>query len=117
MRKDIAGRVYEVVNQQGEERLVAYGAGRGANGIAEAARNILHNGVNGDVLQPWKRALFLRVEVPFDEDADTGGNSTYFRVKFFGQDAQVLKTLAEEAERRLETVEGVQDISSSFNRP
>jgi len=48
------------------------------------------------------------------EDADQGGDSTFFAVKFFGQDAEVLKTLADEAERRLGTLTGVKDLSSSF---
>jgi HAE1 family hydrophobic/amphiphilic exporter-1 len=52
----------------------------------------------------------------FYEDADTGGDSTYFAVKFFGQDSGELRRLAEEAERRLESLDGLQDISSSFKR-
>jgi HAE1 family hydrophobic/amphiphilic exporter-1 len=52
----------------------------------------------------------------FQEDADLGGDSTYFAVKFFGQDSGELRRLAEEAERRLETLDGLQDISSSFKR-
>ena len=52
----------------------------------------------------------------FSEDAEQGGDSTYFAVKFFGQDSTVLRDLSEEAERRLTTVEGVEDISTSLNR-
>jgi len=56
------------------------------------------------------------VRVFFDEDADSGGDSTYFAVKFFGQDSDELRGVAEEAARRLETVDGIQDVSSSFKR-
>ena len=50
----------------------------------------------------------------FYEDAEEGGDSTYFAVKFFGQDSGVLRDLSEEAARRLETLEGIQDVSSSL---
>jgi len=50
------------------------------------------------------------------EEADEGGSSTFFAVKFFGQDSGILQKLAREAERRLETVKGVTDISTSLNR-
>jgi HAE1 family hydrophobic/amphiphilic exporter-1 len=56
------------------------------------------------------------VRVFFYEDADTGGDNTYFAVKFFGQDSTVLRGLAEEAVRRLETLEGVKDVSPSYRR-
>jgi len=56
------------------------------------------------------------VRVFFYEDADTGGDNTYFAVKFFGQDSEVLRGLAEEAVRRLDTLEGVKDISPSYRR-
>ncbi|MBI2571922.1 MAG: efflux RND transporter permease subunit [Candidatus Schekmanbacteria bacterium] len=52
----------------------------------------------------------------FHEDTEQGGSSTYFAVKFFGQDSQVLMGLATEAERRLDTVDGVHDISTPFNK-
>ena len=52
----------------------------------------------------------------FHEDADEGGDSTYFAVRFFGQDSTVLRDLVAEAERRLGTIEGVLDISTSLNR-
>ena len=56
------------------------------------------------------------VRVFFWEDADEGGDSTYFAVKFFGQDSGVLRELSDEAVRRLETVEGVKDIDASYKR-
>jgi HAE1 family hydrophobic/amphiphilic exporter-1 len=52
------------------------------------------------------------VRLFFDEDPEEGGSTTRFAVKFFGQDSGVLQQLAEEAERRLETVEGVADIDT-----
>jgi HAE1 family hydrophobic/amphiphilic exporter-1 len=56
------------------------------------------------------------VRVYFDDDSEEGGSSTYFAVKFYGQDSGVLRGLAEEAERRLETVPDVVDISTGLNR-
>jgi HAE1 family hydrophobic/amphiphilic exporter-1 len=51
------------------------------------------------------------VRLLFREEAETGGTTTYFAVKLFGQDTSVLYDLADEAARRLETVEGVADVS------
>jgi HAE1 family hydrophobic/amphiphilic exporter-1 len=56
------------------------------------------------------------VRVFFDEDSETGGSSTYFAVKFFGPDSETLRGLAEEAQRRLETVSGVADVTSASRR-
>lgn len=57
------------------------------------------------------------VKLQFEDDsAEAGGSSTFFAVKFFGQDSEVLSKLAEEAERRLATVEGVEDITSPIHR-
>ena len=50
----------------------------------------------------------------FDDDSEDGGNSTYFAVKFFGQDTGVLERFATEAERRIETLEGMQDLRTTF---
>jgi HAE1 family hydrophobic/amphiphilic exporter-1 len=52
----------------------------------------------------------------FDEEADQGGSSTYFSVKFFGQDSAALERLAAEAERRLAAVPGVEDVNSSLRQ-
>ncbi len=54
------------------------------------------------------------VKLYFEDDADTGGNTHFFAVKFFGQDSGILEELATEAERRIETVAGVQDVRTSF---
>jgi HAE1 family hydrophobic/amphiphilic exporter-1 len=54
------------------------------------------------------------VRLYFDDDADEGGSSTYFAVKFFGQGTEVLESYASEALRRIETLDGVQDLRTSF---
>ncbi len=54
------------------------------------------------------------VKFYFDDDEEEGGNTTYFAVKFFGQDTDVLESFANEAARRVETLEGVQDLRTSF---
>ncbi|MGB5388560.1 MAG: efflux RND transporter permease subunit, partial [Thermoanaerobaculia bacterium] len=54
------------------------------------------------------------VEFYFDDDEEEGGNTTYFAVKFFGQDTGVLESFATEAARRVETLKGVEDIRTSF---
>ncbi len=56
------------------------------------------------------------VRVFFDEDSDEGGNSRRFSVRFFGQDAGVLQNLAVEAQRRLDTLEGIEDLNTGLNR-
>jgi multidrug efflux pump subunit AcrB len=47
----------------------------------------------------------------FEQEADEGGSATYFAVKLFGQDSTTLYRLADEAARRLETMDGVEDVS------
>ncbi|MBW3671339.1 MAG: efflux RND transporter permease subunit, partial [Acidobacteria bacterium] len=54
-------------------------------------------------------------KIYFQDDSESGGSSTYFAVKFFGQDTGVLQRFAEEAERRIETIEGIEDVSSSLS--
>ena len=54
------------------------------------------------------------VEFYFGDDEEEGGNTTYFAVKFFGQDTGVLESFATEAARRVETLKGVEDIRTSF---
>ena len=56
------------------------------------------------------------VKLAFFEDADQGGGSTYFAVNIFGQDATLLAKLGDEAQRRLETVEGIQDVTASYGK-
>ncbi len=56
------------------------------------------------------------VKLAFYEDADEGGGSTYFAVNIFGQDATLLAKLGDEAKRRLETIGGVQGITTSYGK-
>ena len=56
------------------------------------------------------------VKLAFEEDVDQGGGSTFFSVNFYGQDSGVLMRLADEAMRRLETVDGIADVTSSLGR-
>jgi HAE1 family hydrophobic/amphiphilic exporter-1 len=52
------------------------------------------------------------VRIIFDEDnSDAGGSATYFAVKLFGTDTSTLYRLADEAARRLDTMDGVEDVS------
>jgi len=53
------------------------------------------------------------VRLLFDDDAQSGGSTTYFAVKLFGQDSQELERLSTEAARRLETVEDVEDVRTA----
>ncbi|MEM7352090.1 MAG: efflux RND transporter permease subunit, partial [Acidobacteriota bacterium] len=54
------------------------------------------------------------VKLSFYEDEESGGGSTYFAVNIFGQDSAVLAKLGAETQRRLEQVDGIQDITSSL---
>jgi HAE1 family hydrophobic/amphiphilic exporter-1 len=54
------------------------------------------------------------VKLYFDDDAESGGSTTYFAVKFFGQDTGLLERFGAEAARRLETLQGIQDVRTSF---
>jgi HAE1 family hydrophobic/amphiphilic exporter-1 len=56
------------------------------------------------------------VRVYFEDDQEEGGNTRSFAVKFFGQDSLVLQRLAVEAERRLETIAGIEDINTGLAR-
>ena len=56
------------------------------------------------------------VRVFFREESEEGGNTRSFAVKFFGQDSTVLQGLAEEAERRLDSIEGIEDINTGLAR-
>ncbi len=56
------------------------------------------------------------VRIYFEEDSEEGGNSRSFAIKFFGQDSTVLQGLAEEAERRIDTIAGIEDINAGIGR-
>jgi len=53
------------------------------------------------------------VRLFFYDDAQSGGTSTYFAVKLFGQDSQVLEGLGREAARRLATLDDVEDVRNA----
>jgi HAE1 family hydrophobic/amphiphilic exporter-1 len=53
------------------------------------------------------------VELKFYEDSETGGDSTFFSVKLFGEDTSVLDDLAQEAVRRMDLLDNVDDVRAS----
>lgn len=60
---------------------------------------------------PGTRVLFG------DDDQETGGDSMFFRVRFYGEDSERLVRIAREAEDRMTGVEGVADIRSAEDNP
>ncbi|MDX1645318.1 MAG: efflux RND transporter permease subunit, partial [Thermoanaerobaculia bacterium] len=54
------------------------------------------------------------VKLFFDNDSQSGGSTTQFAVRFFGQDTEQLRPFADEAMRRLETLDGIRDVRSSL---
>jgi HAE1 family hydrophobic/amphiphilic exporter-1 len=54
------------------------------------------------------------VEVRFDQDAESGGDSTYFSVQLYGRDGETLRELSERAAAVLEGIEGMRDVSTSL---
>ncbi|MEM9460315.1 MAG: efflux RND transporter permease subunit [Myxococcota bacterium] len=50
----------------------------------------------------------------FYEDADAGGSSTYFSVQLYGRESDELERIAGQVRGLLEPIDGVQDISTSF---
>ena len=51
------------------------------------------------------------VRVTFQEEADEGGGSTFFAVRLFGQEGGPLLDLTDEVARRLESADGVVDVT------
>ncbi len=45
-----------------------------------------------------------------DEDQQSGGTSTYFSIYLYGEDIEVLKGLARDAEKRVLKVKGIEDL-------
>ncbi|MDX1631940.1 MAG: efflux RND transporter permease subunit [Thermoanaerobaculia bacterium] len=56
------------------------------------------------------------VKLRFENDSEQGGSSTFFAVKLYGQDTDELYGLADEAARRLDTLEGIEDIVTPRNQ-
>ncbi len=54
------------------------------------------------------------VKVRFDEDAEAGGDSTYFSVQLYGRDGEALRELSDQARAALEGIEGMRDVSTSL---
>ena len=52
-----------------------------------------------------------------DDDQETGGDSMFFRVRFYGEDSERLAGIAREAEGRLAGFEGISDIRSAEDNP
>ncbi|MEE4272647.1 MAG: efflux RND transporter permease subunit [Thermoanaerobaculales bacterium] len=79
--------------------------------------NFTRDDLSDDDLKEMRTAIREKLpEIPgvrlvFEEDADEGGSTTYFAVKLFGQDTTTLYRIADEAARRLETMDGVEDVS------
>ena len=88
-----------------------------AENRAETTISLNRDDLSDDQMKELRTAIRDRLpEIPgvrivFDEEADEGGSSTYFAVKLFGQDTTTLYRLADEAARRLETMDGVEDVS------
>lgn len=83
---------------------------------------LTESGMSDDKMAELRKAIredlpeIAGVRVFFREDSEEGGNSRNFAVKFFGQDSTVLQRLAEEAERRLDTIAGIEDINTGLAR-
>ena len=88
-----------------------------AENRAETTISLNRDDLSDDQMKELRTAIRDRLpEIPgvrivFDEEADEGGSSTYFAVKLFGQDTTTLYRLADEAARRLETMDGMEDVS------
>ena len=54
------------------------------------------------------------VEVTFHEDAESGGDSTYFSLQLYGRDGQVLRQLSAQVRDLLASAAGVRDVTTSF---
>ena len=52
-----------------------------------------------------------------DDDQETGGDSMFFRVRFYGEDSERLAEFAQRAETRIAGVGGVADIRSTEDTP
>jgi HAE1 family hydrophobic/amphiphilic exporter-1 len=88
-----------------------------AENRAETTISLNREDLSDDQMKELRTAIRDRLpEIPgvrivFDEEANEGGSSTYFAVKLFGQDTTTLYRLADEAARRLETMDGMEDVS------
>jgi hydrophobic/amphiphilic exporter-1 (mainly G- bacteria), HAE1 family len=90
-----------------------------AENEAGTTLNFTHKGLSDEALRVRRNAIrealptIPGVRLFFYDDAESGGSSTYFAVKLFGQDSQTLEELGREAARRLRTVGGVEDVRTA----
>jgi HAE1 family hydrophobic/amphiphilic exporter-1 len=100
----------------GIESLYSYYAENRAETTLTLARKNLNDEEARELRQRIRDELPVLpgVRFLFDDDSESGGSSTFFAVKFFGQDTGVLEDYATEATRRLETVAGIQDVRTPF---
>lgn len=116
----VVDQVEEVLDEHREEFLIesiySYFAENRAETSLVLNRQDLDDDAIKELRQKVREALpeIAGVKLYFDDDEDEGGSTTYFAVKLFGQDTDVLESFATEAARRVETLEGVQDIRTSF---
>lgn len=103
-------------DEYGIESLYSYYAENRAETTLTLARKNLDDDEARELRQRIREELpeLAGVRFLFDDDSDSGGGSTFFAVKFFGQDTGVLEGFAAEAARRLETVAGIQDVRTPF---
>ncbi len=116
----VVDQVEEVLDEHREEFLIesiySYFAENRAETSLVLNRQDLDDDAIKELRQKVREALpeIAGVKLYFDDEEDEGGSTTYFAVKLFGQDTDVLESFATEAARRVETLEGVQDIRTSF---
>ncbi len=116
----VVDQVEAVLDEHREEFLIesiySYFAENRAETSLVLNRQDLDDDAIRELRQKVREALpeIAGVELYFDDEEEEGGSTTYFAVKLFGQDTAVLESFATEAARRVETLEGVQDIRTSF---
>lgn len=115
--EDVVDEVEAVLEAHREEFQIASLYSFFAENRAETTITLKHENMSDAEVKELRSAIrdvlpkIPGVRARFREEADEGGSTTYFAVKFFGQDAGTLFDLGEEAARRLETVEGVEDVA------
>jgi HAE1 family hydrophobic/amphiphilic exporter-1 len=97
----------------GVESIYSFYAENQAGTVVILARKDLNDDEVGELRTTIRDAMpeIPGVRLAFREEAETGGSTTYFAVKLFGQDTGVLYNLADETARRLETIGGIEDVS------
>ncbi|HEY0787449.1 MAG TPA: efflux RND transporter permease subunit, partial [Thermoanaerobaculia bacterium] len=115
-------QIEQFLTANGKEFLVAGLYSWYAENEAATTITLAREGMTDDEVRDLRKKIreklpeIAGVKVFFSEDPEEGGSSRRFAVKFFGQDSGVLQGLAEEAERRFETLEGIEDLNTGTNR-